>query len=133
MSSNFDLRISARTLPLGGECDCFGEVFTAAYDRAADCNSIHDNVENGRPEVAGREANQADRALAPHQLERLRERRRRHRGHHHPVRASAGLLENLRRRVGRFGVDRHLGARCTSSGLSDVVAQSSSRETRVRI
>src|SRR5215813_7165590 len=55
-------------LALGGECDCFGEVFTAAYDRAADCNSIHDNVENGRLEVFGREANQAHRALAPHQL-----------------------------------------------------------------
>src|SRR5262245_16257376 len=35
-------------LAFGCECDCFGEIFAAADDRAADRNSIHDNIEDGR-------------------------------------------------------------------------------------
>jgi len=33
-------------IAFGGKCDCFGEVFAATYDRATDCNSIHDDVES---------------------------------------------------------------------------------------
>ena len=60
--------------------------------------------------LAGRKADQADRALAPHHLERLGERRRRYRRHQHAVRAAAGLFDDLRRRIGRFGIHRHVGA-----------------------
>ena len=61
--------------------------------------------------LTGREANQADRSLAPHQLEGLGERRWRYRGHQHPVRTAAGLFDNLRRGVRRFGIQSHVGAR----------------------
>jgi hypothetical protein len=52
-SSNFDLRISARTLPSAanaiGSADLRGP-----DDRAADGNSIHDNIEDGRLKLTGR-------------------------------------------------------------------------------
>ena len=67
-SSNFDLRISARTLPSAANAIASADL-RGPDDRAADGNSIHDNIEDGRLKLTGREANQADRALAPHQLE----------------------------------------------------------------
>jgi hypothetical protein len=39
-------------LALGGECDGFREVLSAAYDRAADRDAFHHDVENRRPEFS---------------------------------------------------------------------------------
>src|SRR6516162_4728607 len=97
-------------LALGCKSYCFRQVLTAADDRAANGYAVEDDIEDGRPKLPRRKPDQADRTLAPHHLERLREGGGRHRGHQHAMGAAAGLFDDLLHSISRFGVDRHLGA-----------------------
>src|SRR6516225_7286022 len=68
-------------LTLGGECNCLCQIFTAAYDRAANGFPVQDHIEDGSLKFPRWKTDKADGALSPHHLERLRESCRRYCSH----------------------------------------------------
>ena len=97
-------------LALRCKCNGFCEVLPAAHDGAANRYAVQDDIEDGRLKFPWRKTDKADGALAPHHTERLAKSCRGHCGDKDAVGAPAGLLDNLRGRIRRFGVDRYFRA-----------------------
>jgi hypothetical protein len=73
MSSSFILWMCEWDLPFRSERNCFREVLPAAHDRATDGDPAQNDLEDRRRELAWRQADEGDRALAPHHVNRLSE------------------------------------------------------------
>src|SRR5215468_7076510 len=58
-------------LALSGEGDGFRQILAAADDRAPKRDPLEHDIEDGRGELARRQSDKTDRALAPHHLEGL--------------------------------------------------------------
>ena len=68
-------------------------------------------LEDRRRELAWRQADEGDRALAPHHVNRLSERCRRYRRHQSTMDPTAGFLDDLCGRIRLHCVYRHIGTR----------------------
>src|SRR6476659_9186502 len=91
----------------GVEVQRLGHVLAGADDGATDGQTLEHDVENGRREIAGRQAVEHDGAAAPRQPDGLPEGLRVHRGNQHAVHAAGGLL-HLGDHVAGAGVDDDL-------------------------
>src|SRR6478672_5712828 len=92
----------------GVEVQRLGHVLAGADDRATDGQTLEHDVENGRREVAGRQAVEDDGAAATGEPDGLPERLRVHGSDQHAVYTAGGLL-HLGDDVAGAGVDDDLG------------------------
>ena len=82
------------------KCNGFYEILAAAHDGAPNRYAVEHHIEDWRLKFSRRKTDEANGALASDHLERLGESGRRHCGHKDAVGAAAGLLDDLRSRIG---------------------------------
>ena len=94
------------------------------HNRAAHRETLQYNVENRRWKLARRKSNEADSALSPHHLQRLRERGGGDGRHQDAMRASSRRVQDLLDRILSKRIDGEISACRLRESMAPAIASS---------